>query len=435
VNNPVTKSGAEPRVFARAEHDVSRKNISKAALKVLYRLKDGGYEAYLVGGCIRDLLLGGRPKDFDVATDATPEEVRALFGNSRLIGRRFRLAHIRFGREIIEVATFRAAAADDEDDHAIAEGSGRVLRDNVWGTLEDDVWRRDFTANALYYDAGDFTVIDYVGGVDDIRAKRLRLIGDPEERYREDPVRMLRAVRFAAKLDFDLDPSAAEPLSPLANLLDGIPAARLFDEFGKLFQAGHARRTFRLLREHELFGHLFPATEAWLREAPDDSRERFIEAGLRDTDERVARDEPITPMFMFAVFLWGPVNERAQYFAEHESMSRVESLIAAAAEASAAQAARIAIPRRFSFPMREIMQMQPRFDQRKGRRASALLAHRRFRAAYDLMRLRVTLGEVEPEAADWWTQLQDLPEHQKARELSSKPRKKRRRRRRAASKK
>ncbi len=404
---------------------------------MLYRLKDGGYQAYLVGGSVRDLLLGGRPKDFDVSTNATPEEVRALFGNSRLIGRRFRLAHIRFGREIIEVATFRAPANHADDDHEIVSGTGQVLRDNVWGTLEDDVWRRDFTANALYYDASDFTVIDYAGGVEDIRARRLRLIGDPEQRYREDPVRMLRAARFAAKLDFELDDSVAEPLGRLASLLDGIPAARLYDEFGKLFQSGYALATFRRLRRHELFGHLFPMTEKWLQSASDDRRLEFIEHGLRSTDERVAKDLPITPMFLFAVFLWGPVSARARYFAEHESMSPVQALIAAGAEISAAQNARISLPKRFSFPMREIMQMQPRFGNRKGRRAKALLAHRRFRAAYDLMVLRVVLGEVDSDDADWWTRIQELPEHQKEQEVaprrrSKKPRRRRRTGRRAA---
>jgi poly(A) polymerase len=404
----------------RAEHPVSRRNISKSALKVLYRLKDGGYQAYLVGGSVRDLLLGKLPKDFDVSTDATPEEVRALFGNCRLIGRRFRLAHVRFGREIIEVATFRAPSNRDEDDHETA-GSGQVLRDNVWGTLEDDVWRRDFTANALYYDASDFTVIDYVGGVADIEARRLRLIGDPEQRYREDPVRMLRAARFAAKLNFDIDPETAEPLQRLANLLDGIPAARLFDEFGKLFQAGHALTTFQLLRKHGLFEHLFPLTDQWLDADPSQQAARlsFVEAALQNTDERVAQDQPVTPMFVFAVFLWGPVSERAAVFMERDTMSRAQSMIAAGAEVTAIQCSRIAIPKRFSFPMREIMQMQPRFENRKGKRAKSLLAHRRFRAAYDLMLLRVGLGEVSEQDAAWWTQIQDLPEHKKDRELTS----------------
>jgi len=422
VKNPITKNTVEPRILSRSEHNVSRKNISKAALKVLYRLKDGGYQAYLVGGSVRDLLVGGKPKDFDVSTDATPEQVRALFGNSRLIGRRFRIAHVRFGREVIEVATFRAPANHVDDDHEISAGTGQVLRDNVWGTLEDDVWRRDLTANALYYDASDFTIIDYVGGVADINAQRLRLIGDAEQRYREDPVRMLRAVRFAAKLNFELEKTAVAPLADLASLLDGIPAARLFDEFGKLFQSGRALRTFTLLREYELLGHLFPLTVEWLEADTGSARLEFVEQALRNTDERVANDKPITPMFLFAVFLWGPASERAQGFVDDAGMSKAQALIAAGAEISAAQTARIALPKRFSFPMREIMQMQPRFKHRQARRVSSLLGHRRFRAAYDLYILRALLGEVDNSDVEWWTDIQEIPEHQVKRKLAPKNR-------------
>ncbi len=322
---PDNSPGAQ--VIPRAEHNISRANISAAALKVLYRLKDGGYQAYLVGGSVRDLLLGGHPKDFDIATDATPEEVRALFGNSRLIGRRFRLAHVRFGREIIEVATFRAPSSNDADDHEVAEGSGRVLRDNVWGTFEDDAWRRDFTANALYYDIRDFSIRDLVGGMEDIRARRLRLIGDPAQRYREDPVRMLRAARFAAKLGFEVDPATAAPMQELASLLDNIPSARLYDEFGKMFQSGHALATWQQLEKFDLTRHLFPWTAEWLAKATDDRRRQFIEAALQSTDARVAEDKAVTPMFLFAVLLWGPVRERADYFIEHEQMSDAQALL------------------------------------------------------------------------------------------------------------
>jgi len=405
----------------RPDHNVSRANISKAALKVLYRLKDGGYQAYLVGGSVRDLLLSGQPKDFDVATDATPEEVRALFSNSRLIGRRFRLAHVRFGREIIEVATFRAPANNAEDDHEIAEGSGRVLRDNVWGTFEDDVFRRDFTANALYYDIRDFAIRDLVGGMEDIRSRQLRLLGDPAQRYREDPVRMLRAVRFAAKLGFDIEAQTAAPIYELAPLLDNIPAARLFDEFGKMFQSGYALATWQQLERFGLVRHLFPWTADWLDGATDNSRKDFIESALRNTDSRIEQDKPVTPMFLFAVLLWGPVRERADYFIEHEKMSDVQALVAAATEISAAQNSRIAVPKRFSYPMREIMQMQPRFERRRGKRAESLLEHRRFRAAYDLLLLRRKLGEVDPEMVDWWTEIQELPEYKKSAKLVGKP--------------
>jgi len=390
----------------RSEHNVSRANISNAALKVLYRLRDGGYEAYLVGGSVRDLLLGGRPKDFDIATDATPEQVHGLFNNSRLIGRRFRLVHVRFGREIIEVATFRAPAGHEDDDHQVAEGSGRVLRDNVWGTLQDDALRRDFTINSLYYGIGDFAILDYAGGVADIKARQLRLIGDPEQRYREDPVRMLRAARFAAKLDFDIEAGTAAPIEKLASLLDNIPPARLFDEFGKMFQSGHALASWQQLQKYDLTRHLFPLTHMWLNNDPDGSRLRFIEQALRNTDERVAAEKPITPMFLFAIFLWGPVSGRARQLMEEEQMSEVQALVVAGSELMAMQCQRIAVPKRFSLPMREIMQLQPRFARRTGKRVKTFLGHRRFRAAYDLYALRTLLGEVSEEELAWWTDAQ-----------------------------
>jgi len=359
-----------------------------------------------VGGSVRDLLLARHPKDFDVATSATPEQVHALFKNSRLIGRRFRLVHVRFGREIIEVATFRAPSGSDEDDHKVAEESGRVLRDNVWGSLEDDALRRDFTINSLYYGISDFAIRDYAGGVADIEARQLRLIGDPEQRYREDPVRMLRAARFAAKLDFDIEPATAEPISRLANLLDNIPPARLFDEFGKLFQSGHAFKSWQQLQKYDLAHHLFPLTAMWLNNDPDGRRQGFIEQALQSTDERVAADKPITPMFLFAVLLWGPVSGRARQLMDDEAMSGVQALVAAGAELTAMQCAKIAVPKRFSMPMREILQMQPRFEQRTAKRVQSFLGHRRFRAAYDLYALRTKLGEVPDEDLAWWTDIQ-----------------------------
>ncbi len=406
LTRPATSPHTTPLVIPRSEHCISRANISNAALKVLYRLKEGGYEAYLVGGGVRDLLLGGHPKDFDVATSATPEEVHKLFNNSRLIGRRFRLVHVRFGREIIEVATFRAPAGADEDDHEIAEGSGRVLRDNVWGTLEDDALRRDFTVNSLYYGIEDFAIRDYAGGVADIEARQLRLIGDPEQRYREDPVRMLRAARFAAKLDFEIEAATAAPISRLAHLLDNIPAARLFDEFGKLFQSGHALASWQQLEKYGLTHHLFPLTSMWLNNDADGKRRAFIEQALRNTDERVAEEKPITPMFLFAVFLWGPVSGRAWQLREEEGVPEIQSLVTAGAELTAMQVAKVALPKRFSIPMREIIQMQPRFARRKGKRALALLRHRRFRAAYDLYALRAALGEVDGDELEWWAAAQ-----------------------------
>ena len=397
--------------------------IASSALKVLYRLKDAGYQGFLVGGCVRDLLIGREPKDFDVATDASPEEVRRLFRNCRLIGRRFRLAHIRFGQQIIEVATFRAAGdpiepdADDTDDEPAAEpvsddrvhdDSGRLLRDNRYGTVDQDVWRRDFSCNALYYNIEDFSIWDYVGGVADVKSRTLRLIGDPETRYREDPVRMLRAVRFQAKLGFTLHEGTREPISRLASLLDSIPPARLLDEFQKLFLAGFGQRAFELLVLHRLLEHLFPATAAYLAQEPDGMAARLIRAGLANTDRRVAEDRAVTPMFLFAVLLFGPVSAAAQ--PRFEAGSQAGQAIAEAVDQVVmAQNRRIGIPKRFSIPMREMLALQPRFHRREGRRALAFISHPRFRAAYDFLLLRVEAGGEDPAIGRWWTEIQELP--------------------------
>jgi len=391
---------------------LSRADVSKNALKVLYRLKDAGYQAFLVGGSVRDLLLNRRPKDFDIATDAHPEEVRALFSNSRLIGRRFRLAHVRFGREIIEVATFRATGSQQgEDDGQVFHASGRILSDNVYGTIEEDAWRRDFTINALYYNIADNSIWAFADGLTDLRERQLRLIGEPERRYREDPVRMLRAARFAAKLDFDVHPDTAAPIPAMADLIDGVPAARLFDEFLKMFQSGHALASYRNLRKLGLFSHLFPVTQRWLSDDEADSNPAndMIERALANTDQRIVERKPITPMFLFGVFLWLPVKSRAaELMAGGNGYSEAEALMAATSDVSSRQAQRIALPRRFGFPMQEMLQLQPRFLKKKGRRAMNLLSHRRFRAAYDLMLLRASVGEVATEVAEFWTNVQNM---------------------------
>ena len=441
--DPHSGGAPSPIIVARADHPVSRAQISGNALKVLYRLRDAGFQAFLVGGCVRDLLIGIEPKDFDVATDASPEQVRRLFRNCRLIGRRFRLAHVRFGPQIIEVATFRAAGApmapepdldgitdedaDDVDDAEFAEPEtpngrdrahderGRLLRDNLYGTIDQDVWRRDFTCNALYYNIEDFSIWDYVGGVPDIRARTIRLIGDPGTRYREDPVRMLRAVRFEAKLGFSIHESARSPFAVLAPLLEHIPPARLLDEFQKLFLAGFGQRAFDRLREHGLFEHLFPATAAHLAAEPDGMALALIRAGLADTDRRVAEGRAVTPMFLFAVFLFGPVSAAAQRRFESGAHPGV-AIADAVDEVVAQQNRRIGIPKRFSIPMRELLSLQPRFHRREGRRALGFLAHPRFRAAYDFLLLRATAGAEDPEIARWWTELQALsPEQQRER--------------------
>jgi poly(A) polymerase len=345
-------------------------------------LNKAGYQAFLVGGCVRDAMLELHPKDFDVATDATPEEVKALFGNCRLIGRRFRLAHVRFGREIIEVATFRASAIHDHDDHHSDE-EGRILRDNVYGSIDADVWRRDFTCNSLYYNIADFSIWDYTGGFQHIKEKRIVLIGDPEMRMREDPVRMLRAVRFAAKLGFEIDEPVINSIDHHSHLLTNVPAARLFDEFLKLFQAGNAERTFDLLRDHGLFKEMFPATDHEL--ACDENFMRFTRAALQNTDRRVAEGKSVTPMFLLGVFLWMPIKKQAE-------MRRSEQ--------------RISIPKRFTVPMREMLSLQPRFDFKRGKRAMKLLDHRRFRAAYDFMLLLSEVGQGSAETAQFWTDVQ-----------------------------
>jgi poly(A) polymerase len=420
------------KVIPRSAHTVSRNDISKSALKVLYRLHKSGYQAFLVGGCVRDALLGLHPKDFDVATNATPDEVRALFDNCRLIGRRFRLAHVRFGREIIETATFRAAANHARDDVA-HDDEGRIIRDNVYGSIEEDVWRRDFTCNALYYNIADFSIWDFTNGIDDVERRRLVLIGDPDTRLREDPVRMLRAVRFAAKLDFTIDPTVIESMHKHAELLSNVPAARLFDEFLKLFQAGFAEKTFDLLREHKLFAQMFPATDQELN--ADGAFMEFVRAALRNTDRRVARGKSVTPMFLVGVFLWAPTIRLAAIRRAEEKMSESQSLSLAAYELTSQQQRRISIPKRFTIPMREMLALQPRFDVRRGKRGIKLLEHRRFRAAYDFMVLLSEVGQVDKEVADFWTQVQDQSAEQLAQSFQiGEPTKKRRRRRRRRKK-
>jgi len=395
-----------PRIIPRPEHGISRANVSENALKVLYRLKQAGYQAYLVGGGVRDLLLGREPKDFDVATDAHPEEVRGVFRNCRLIGRRFRLAHVHFGREIIEVATFRGTGSDQiEGDREIA--NGMLVRDNVYGSLEEDAVRRDFTVNALYYNIADFSVVDYVGGQADLEQGLLRLIGDPEQRYREDPVRMLRAIRFAAKLGFTIERATEEPFQRLAHLLREVPPARLFEEILKLFLGGAALATFEKLRHYSLFAELFRDTEEALSRQEEEFPVTFVSRGLANTDRRVEEDKPVTPAFLLSVLLWEPVRLRYREWIDAGKGS-AEAMLLAAGEVIARQQSVVALPKRFSLPMREIWHLQPRMEQRSSRRASRLLTHPRFRAAYDFYLLRAEAGEVDPASASWWTRFQEV---------------------------
>ncbi|KFN46116.1 hypothetical protein N790_08960 [Arenimonas malthae CC-JY-1] len=393
-----------PLVVARADHGISRKDISPNALRVLYRLRDGGFQGYLVGGAVRDLLVGGHPKDFDVATDATPEQVKALFRNCRLIGRRFRLAHVVFGKEIIEVATFRANSADDTDDRSTDDG-GRLLRDNVYGSIEDDAVRRDFTANALYYAIEDFSVRDYVGGYADVQQRVLRLIGDPVERYREDPVRMLRAARLAAKLGFTIAPEAAAPIPGLAELLGGAPPARLFDECLKMFLAGHAEKSFLLLEELGLLPALFPETAKALATNRSGALRTMVLQALRNTDARIAADKPVTPAFLFAALLW-PAYCRELAVLQKSGIDPLVAQQRAADRVTLHQAHRIALPRRFSLPMQEIWLLQPRFSQRVRKRVFRLLSHPRFRAAFDFLELRATAAPEVVEDVAFWREAQ-----------------------------
>lgn len=397
-----------PTIVSRSEHPISRANISPNALKVLYRLKDAGYQGHLVGGGVRDLLLGREPKDFDIATDAHPDEVRRLFGNCRLIGRRFRLAHVLFGREVIEVATFRALHDGGEQaDHARhIDEEGRIVRDNVYGTIEEDAFRRDFTINALYYNIADFSVIDYAGGMDDLKAGMLRLIGDPETRFREDPVRMLRAVRFATKLGFRIHPETERPIGHLASMLGDIPPARLFDEMLKLFMAGSALANFEALRHYNLFGQLFPLTEQSLTHEQGNFPLMLISRGMENTDLRIEQDKPVTPVFLFAVFLWQPVRERAARL-QAEGQHPAQAMQHAGSQIIAEQGRVMAIPRRFSLPMREIWMLQLRLELAGGRRSQRVLSHPRFRAAYDFLLLRGAAGEVSEDICEWWTRYQD----------------------------
>lgn len=421
----------EPEILTREQHTVSRADISEAALKVLYRLKKEGYAAYLVGGGVRDILLGLHPKDFDIATDATPEQVRQLFRNCRVIGRRFKLAHVMFGPEVIEVATFRAQT---EDGDRRQSEQGMLLRDNVYGSIEDDALRRDFTINALYYNIADFSVVDFVGGLDDLDMRQLRMIGDPEVRYREDPVRMLRAARLAAKLDLDIETQTAAPIPKMASLLREVSPARLFDETSKLFLMGAAEATFDELDALGLLAELFPATAKTLKQEPDGHAAALIRRALANTDARVADDRPVTPGFLYAALLWQPVQTAFEKRLARGDTA-AEAFQHAASEVLDKQCQHTAIPRHFTTMMREIWTLQHRLPSRVGKRAERLAEHPRFRAAYDFLVLRAAVGEAEQELADWWTNWQEadgrgrealLKQLSDGGEKSAQPRKRRR---------
>ncbi|HLP96834.1 MAG TPA: polynucleotide adenylyltransferase PcnB [Sideroxyarcus sp.] len=405
------------------EHGVSRDGISYGAKRVTDGLQAAGFQAFVVGGAVRDLLLEREPKDFDVATDATPEEVKRVFRRARIIGRRFRLVHVMFGEETVEVSTFRRAI-DAED--AETDEHGRILRDNEFGDQEQDAARRDFTANALFYDPATQEIYDYHHGYEDIRANVLRMIGDPEVRYREDPVRMLRAVRLSAKLGMKLDPATAAPIAKMKGLLSNVPEARLFDEMLKLLLSGQAMPCIKKLRAMDLHHGMLPMLDVILEQPLG---EKFVMLALQNTDQRIAEDKPTSPAFLFAALLWHEV--LAAWKARQDAGERpVGALHEAMDEVLERQRAQLAIPRRYDTVMKELWLLQPRFEQRGGQRPFRLLALPRFRAAYDFMLLRCQSGEVDAELGSWWEEFQHASEERRAEMLlpdSGGPKKRRRR--------
>lgn len=406
----------------KEQHGIDLSLVDDRAIKVVKTLADAGHEAYIVGGAVRDLLLGLRPKDFDVATSATPEEVKALFRRAFIIGRRFRIVHVVFGRgrdhEVIEVSTFRAlidATATEQvagnektskgelaNKTSVVDASGRVLRDNVWGPQIEDAARRDFTVNAMYYDPQRELVVDYHGGLADAKKKLLRMIGDPATRYREDPVRIIRVVRFAAKLGFEIEPKTRAPIKEMAALLDNVPASRTFDEMIKLLQTGHALASIGELRKQGLHRGVFPVLDVALDEAQrHDGREKFVQLALADTDRRVGEGKPVAPSFMLACMLWHDVLDRWQKIkAQGEPpFPALQQAIDAAFEARIGD---ISGRGKLGADMREIWMMQPRFDRRAGRVPYTLIEQPRFRAGFDFLRLRADAGEIDAELAEWW---------------------------------
>jgi poly(A) polymerase len=421
---PLIPLGSRVEVPA-SEHGINLSLLDANAVRVVKTLKEAGYEAYVVGGAVRDLLVGLRPKDFDVATNATPEQIKALFRRAFIIGRRFRLVHVVFGRgrehETIEVSTFRAyldtaaaeptagiekgARGDSADKKHVVDASGRVLRDNVWGPQVEDAARRDFTVNAMYYDPTTQQVVDYHGGLKDSSARLLRMIGDPETRYREDPVRIIRVLRFAAKLGFTIEPASERPIRAMSPLLSNVPISRLFDEMVKLLQTGHALASIEQLRRHGLVGGtlgVFPVLDAALTPAvPNPAREAFVRAALQDTDTRVAEGRAVAPSFMLACMLWHDVQDRWTVLRE-AGEAPFPALQQAVDAVFDARIGDISGRGKLAADMREVWLMQPRFERRTPASAASLIAQVRFRAGYDFLRLRADCGELPQELADWW---------------------------------
>jgi poly(A) polymerase len=385
----------EPVILGPEQHGIDPKLVSNNAVRVTQTLQEAGFKAFVVGGAVRDLLLGVKPKDFDIATDATPEEVKKLFRRAFIIGRRFQIVHVMFGQDLLEVTTFRGKGSDNapKDEH------GRVLRDNNFGPQHEDAERRDFTINAMYYDPATQTVLDYHGGIEDIRAKVLRIIGQPEARYREDPVRMLRVVRFAAKLGFTIEPATRAPIPVMAPLINNVPAARVFDEMLKLLMSGQALACLKELRSSGLHHGLLPLLDVVL-EQPIGMK--FVTLALESTDTRVKAGKGVSPGFLFASLLWHQVLEKWNaYRAAGESP--IPALHLAADDVLDNQTENLALQRRIATDMRDIWAMQPRFERRTGKSPYKLLEHPRFRAGFDFLLLRCESGELDAEIGNWWT--------------------------------
>lgn len=419
-----------PTLIPAAEHGIDKARISSCALQVTSELQRAGHQAFIVGGAVRDLMLGRTPKDFDVATDATPEEVRALFRRSRIIGRRFQLVHVMCGHETIEVSTFRSSQVAQEG--GIDDDTGRILRDNVFGTQAEDALRRDFTVNALYYDAATEEVWDYVNGCADVRARVMRIIGDAATRYREDPVRMLRAVRLAGKLDMRLDAATRAPIGELADLLGNVPSARLFEELLKLLLSGHALQSMHRLREEGLHHGILPMLDAILEQP---AGERFVTQALQNTDARIRQDKPVSPGFLFATLFWQQVL-LAWQSRQDEGQRPIPALYEAMDTVLDQATGNLAIPRRFTTITKEIWALQPRYLQRAGSRPYRLLSHPRFRAGFDFLLLRCQSGEIDAEVGQWWEEFQQASEERRKAMLKTEEgggKKRRRRRRKPAS--
>ncbi|MGV7207816.1 polynucleotide adenylyltransferase PcnB [Oxalobacteraceae bacterium A2-2] len=384
-----------PVVLGPEQHGIDPKLVSNNAVRVTSTLQEAGYEAFVVGGAVRDLLLGVKPKDFDIATNATPEQVKRLFRRAFIIGKRFQIVHVMFGQDLLEVTTFRGTTSGDapKDEH------GRVLRDNTFGTQAQDAERRDFTINAMYYNPANGQVLDYHGGIEDIRARTLRIIGQPEARYREDPVRMLRVVRFAAKLNFEIEPETRAPIALMATLIDNVPVARVFDEMLKLLMSGHAMACLQQLRKQGLHHGLLPLLDV-VMEQPLGAK--FVTLALDSTDARIHAGKTVSPGFLFASLLWHQVLEKwTAYRAAGEQV--IPALHLAADDVLESQTEKLALQRKIGSDMRDIWAMQPRFERRSGKSAYKLLEHPRFRAGYDFLLLRCASGEIEQELGDWWT--------------------------------